>query len=148
MGNLDLFRPVVPEAAFHPNFRHVLRDYPEADRAVLLEWAEGFEDRDGKFVSEFQRTFNTAFWELYLFAVTKELGFHVDFRFTAPDFVITNFRNEFCIEATTAHNARGKTAEWEVPWPRLRPNPETVLEEATIRLANALTGKYSKYQES
>src|SRR6266498_4789574 len=32
MGNLDLFRPVVPETAFHPNFRHVLRECSEAVR--------------------------------------------------------------------------------------------------------------------
>lgn len=32
----------------------------------------GFEDRDGKFVKEFQTTFNSSFWELYLFACLRD----------------------------------------------------------------------------
>jgi hypothetical protein len=38
---------------------------------VLTDWARGFIDRDGKFVKEFQTTFNSCFWELYVYAVLK-----------------------------------------------------------------------------
>ena len=51
--------------------------------AVLSGWAHGFEDRDGKFIREFQTTYNSAFWELYLFAVLKLLGIEVNFSFDA-----------------------------------------------------------------
>lgn len=44
-------------------------------------------DRDSKFVQEVQTTYNFGFWELYLFAVFKELGIAVDFSHAAPDFV-------------------------------------------------------------
>jgi hypothetical protein len=37
---------------------------PQVKRDVLLEWSDGFGDRDGKFIIEFHTTFNSAFWEL------------------------------------------------------------------------------------
>ena len=115
-----------------------------ANRAVIAQWANGFQDRDGKFVREFQTTFNSGFWELYLFACLKTLDFQVDFRFPAPDFVITNFHNEFCIEAVIASNALGEEAEWERD-AKKRPDLEAVLDTAVIRLSNAIQAKYQKY---
>lgn len=149
MAGIDLFKPVVRPAEYHPHFHAILNLYPEEDRDVLRDWAAGFEDRDGKFVREFQTTFNSGFWELYLFAALKALDLKVDFRFNVPDFVITNFWNKFCVEATTAQNAKGKIAEWEGSIQHtLHPNIKGILQEATIRLANALTAKYQKYQDS
>jgi hypothetical protein len=72
---MDLFTHVVPPEALHPNFRRLADKHSGADRAVLSQWADGFKDRDGKFVREFQATFNSGFWELYIFACCKELGF-------------------------------------------------------------------------
>ena len=46
---------------------------------MLNDWARGFRDRDGKFVQEFQRTFDSCFWELYVFAVLKQYRLEVDF---------------------------------------------------------------------
>ena len=42
-----------------------------SERAVLENWAQGFEDRDGKFVQEFQLTYESSFWELYLYAALR-----------------------------------------------------------------------------
>jgi len=70
-------------------------------RAVLTQWAEGFDDRDGKFVREFQTTYNSSFWELYLFAVLKHLGIEVDLSFKAPDFV--SAYHPIAIEAAGDH---------------------------------------------
>src|SRR4051812_47609499 len=84
---LDLFTPCVPLAQQSPNFTRVATERDDAVRNVILDWAEGFSERDGKFVDEFQRSFNSSFWELYLFAVLKSLGIKVDLSFDAPDFV-------------------------------------------------------------
>ncbi|HVV00233.1 MAG TPA: hypothetical protein VHH88_02655 [Verrucomicrobiae bacterium] len=65
---MDLFTPVVSEKELHHNFTRMLGADSAADRAVVSEWAVGFVDRDGKFVREFQTTFNSGFWELYIFA--------------------------------------------------------------------------------
>src|SRR3546814_7253500 len=47
-----------------------------------------FIDRDGKFVKEFQSSFESSFWELYLHAVLKDMGMSLDYSFHAPDFVV------------------------------------------------------------
>ena len=146
---MDLFTPVVPPEALHPNFRSLADKHSAADRAVLAQWADGFKDRDGKFVREFQTTFNSGFWELYIFACCKELGFRVNLALTSPDFVVDNFQNEFCIEAAIASNAIGESAEWERNLKqKTEPDPERVLDTAVVRLSNAIDAKYKKYQTS
>jgi hypothetical protein len=64
---MNLFQPVVEESRQHQNFRNLLAIGNGFILDVLNDWARGFEDRDGKFVQEFQTTFNSSFWELYLF---------------------------------------------------------------------------------
>ena len=70
---MDLFTPVVPPERQHPNFRALVAKGLECERDVLRTWADGFMDRDGKFVTEFQTTFNWSFWELYL--PKRRIGF-------------------------------------------------------------------------
>ena len=65
----------------------------------------------GKFVREFQTTFNSSFWELYLFAVLKNPGIEVDFSHSSPDFVAKNL--PLTIEATIASHAHDDGPEWE-----------------------------------
>ncbi len=99
---MDLFTPCVPADRLHPNFKHVAFEAAAEDRAVLNAWADGFVDRDGKFVVEFQTTFNSSFWELYLFAVLKELRQNVDMSVSAPDFSVIGPPWDFGLEATIA----------------------------------------------
>jgi len=96
---MDLFTPVVERTKLHRNFLHAAEVATEYDRAVLESWARGFADRDGKFVHEFQTTFNSSFWELYLFACLKELGLPPDFAHHAPDFVVPTGPLPLVIEA-------------------------------------------------
>jgi hypothetical protein len=145
---MDLFTPVVPKKRFHPNFKHVAFKATPEDRQVLNEWAEGFIDRDGKFVTEFQTTFNSAFWELYLFAVLKEIGISVDFSYDTPDFVIDPSELPLVIEAGSASHAATGRPEWSGTIQELKELERApIVEEATIRLANTLTSKYAKYQQ-
>jgi hypothetical protein len=143
---MDLFTAVVTEGRMHPNFRAALEAAP-GDRKVLEEWADGFVDRDGKFVTEFQTTFNSSFWELYLFACLKELGHNVDFGHDAPDFIVTGPHDPFGVEATTANNAQGTSPEWAATPQGLMEleDRSPIVDEATIRLANAVTSKHQKY---
>lgn len=95
---MGLFNPIVEDARQHENFRRLLRIGNGFNLDVLNNWASGFTNRDGKFVEEFQTTFNSSFWELYLFAVLKKYGMPVDFSKTRPDFCIPSLN--FNIEAT------------------------------------------------
>lgn len=47
-----------------------------------------FIDRDNKFINEFQTTFHSSFWELFIFACLKENHYVVDFSHQYPDFII------------------------------------------------------------
>lgn len=116
-------------------------------RRVLDSWAEGFVDRDGKFVSEFQTTFNSCFWELYLFSVLKHIGIEVDFRHNAPDFVTADGR--LAIEAAIASHAAEDIAEWEKTHDMLLdPDIDGARTRSIIRASNAFHSKYNKYMNS
>ena len=144
---MELFNPVVPSQKLHKNYLNVVAEPTDYARNVLLSWADGFVDRDGKFVKEFQTSFNSSFWELYLFACLKELEFTVDFSFDRPDFVAKNDRISFCIEASIASSAIDTPDEWEADYrPEMlkKIDKKNVVDFATIRLSNTLTAKYKK----
>lgn len=143
---MNLFEPVVQTALQHPNFRNLLRVGNGFTLDVLNEWASGFVDRDGKFITEFQTTFNSSFWELYLFAVLKKYGMPVNFTMARPDFCLP--RLDFNIEATVASNAQSAMPEHA----QLGVAPPADLNafnlQSIIRLSNSLAAKYRKYMDS
>lgn len=103
-------------------------------------WPDGFKDRDGKFVREFQTTYNSSFWELYLFAVLKELGIGVDFSFDAPDFVCPD--HAMAIEAVIASHAQHDAPEWKKTIEGIvDKDTGAAYAQSIIRIANALTNK-------
>jgi hypothetical protein len=143
---LDLFTPIVPAARQHPNFTNVAAEDDDAVRSVIRNWAEGFVDRDGKFVNEFQRTFNSSFWELYLFAVLKSLCIEVDFSFDAPDFVAPGA--ELAVEAVIAAHADGATPEWMKTLADLTDlDLERRYLDTMVRLSNSLLSKAARYRD-
>jgi hypothetical protein len=147
---MNLFRVIAEPSKTHPNFRRAMHSAYKGARDVLSSWAEEFVDRDGKFVHEFQTTFNSGFWELYVFAALKRFGFTPDLSFRVPDFVITH-PYAFCIEAVIAQAAQGSCNEWERKlesfWGDLQTLVRTPLvDQATVRLANAISGKNEKFE--
>lgn len=144
---MQLFESVVGESQQHPNFRSLLRHRNLYTFDVLQDWARGFVDRDGKFVHEFQTTFNSSFWELYVFAVLKKYGLTVDFAKTRPDFFIPS--HNFNIEATIASNPQNGAPE-HIAWNSgLLPKDFNEFNRRNIlRLANSLTAKHRKYLDS
>lgn len=143
---MRLFNPIVDKNRWHPNFRSILAIGNGFNLDVMNDWAKGFVDRDGKFVEEFQTTFNSSFWELYLFAVLKKYNIPVDFSHAQPDFCVPSLNLN--IEATIASHAQGAEPEYV----RLNNAPPTDLNifnlQTIIRLSNSLTAKHRKYVES
>jgi hypothetical protein len=145
---MDLFAPIVPTDKFHPNFANCIAKPNPHDRAVIAKWADGFIDRDGKFVEEFQKSFNSCFWELYLHAVLKEAGCRIDFSHNAPDFVVTD-PLPFVVEATVALNAKDTLPEWTPLDLKLRPRDLNEFNRsAMVRLLNSISEKNRKYEKS
>lgn len=142
---MDLFTPIVPKAAWHPNFAAQIRRPNQWNRAVLRDWSNGFVDRDRKFVQEFQTTFNSCFWELYIYAVLRELGCTLDFCFKSPDFLITGPKL-FVVEAAVASHAKGDLPEYCRAEAKLIEDLNEINRQAILRLSNALHGKHQKYK--
>lgn len=141
---LDLFTPIVPVTSFHPAFAQIVRHQLPYEREVLNQWTEGFVDRDGKFVKEFQTSFDSSFWELYLFAAFKELGMQCDLTKSRPDFCVA-CPDEFLVEAVVSLHSEGSPSvpdsdPFEFPKDFTEFN-----EQAMIRLMNSLNVKYRKY---
>lgn len=151
---MDLFTPIINEDKWHPYFKIILHEAYEWNRDVLAAWACGFQDRDNKFVKEFQATFNSCLWELYLHAILKDYNLKIDWSQNAPDFIIESRMQNFNIEASTANAAQDKTNEWEK-----YPTSEEIgaidlnelNREAIIRLSNTIHNKHmlftSRYKE-
>jgi hypothetical protein len=143
---MQLFEPIVEKGLFHPNFRSIMAVRNGFNLDVINDWAKGFVDRDGKFVKEFQTTFNSSFWELYLFAVLKKYGMQVDFSEERPDFCIPG--KDLNVEATVASHSYDAQPEYarlaaELPNDLNEFNLKTI-----IRLSNSIVSKHKKYVSS
>lgn len=153
---IDLFesRNDIAADALHRKFK-LLKNEPllYLERDVLMNWANGFADRDGKLVKEFQTTFHSSLWELYLFAVLKERGLSVDFSKNRPDFIVSG-ADEFYMEAVVSEikkDGRGEiTRNQDDVFSMLEPihkdeNFHILIDEAITRHSNSILSKHKKY---
>lgn len=106
---VDLFNPRLPNERLHRNFRLISADPAFATvRLIIQNWGNGLLNRHSegqKFVNEFQTTFNSSMWELYLNRALSDLGCSVDFSKSSPDFFVRGPGNyEFNIEAVISDN--------------------------------------------
>jgi hypothetical protein len=143
---MDLFTPVIPSLKQHPIFQMLLQDRLAPERRELSSWADGFRDRDGKFVQEFQSTFESGLWELYLHASTKVWGFQLDQGSASPDFVVTA-PVPLCIEATIAAPASGGKPAFGYDSSDIPDDFSQFNAEASIRICNSFTSKVRRYRD-
>jgi hypothetical protein len=148
---IDLFKDLgLPAEKQHPKFTLLSQPMFSAERKIIASWAEGFTDRDSKIVQEFQTTFHSAFWELYLHKFFRELVFKVNSSHQRPDFLVTSPEN-FYVEAVTANIKEGGRKEGNLDdildhliAPHLQSDFEEQMTEAIIRYSNAIQGKVAK----
>lgn len=144
---MDLFTPVVDQSKLHPGFAKITCARNRYALDVLSDWARGFQDRDGKFVKEFQTSFESSFWELYLHALLKHFRLTVDFQHARPDFVVVD-PVRFSIEATVARND-SRTVPPHSQTPSDVPKDlNSFNEEAIVRLSNSFSSKLAKFKTS
>lgn len=141
---LNLFEILVDdESLLHPHFKFLLEKENKPICDVISRWASGFEDRDNKFNYEFQSTFNSSFWEIYLYQCFKDLNMTVDFSKACPDFTVKNPNGEIInIEAVTANHAHNSAPEWGGE--ELKRNDD-FLNFACVRILNAINSKHKKF---
>jgi hypothetical protein len=143
---LDLFTAIIPESKQHRIFQMLLQPAYAPERAVLAQWAQDFLDRDGKFVHEFQSTFESSFWELYLNAAARAWGWEVDRSHASPDFVVTS-PTSFCVEATIAAPPQGGKSPIAYDIADIPEDFGEFNAQASIRICNSFTAKVKRYRE-
>lgn len=152
---IDLFKDLgLPEDKLHPKFLQLKKLMMDGERKIVSSWAEGFVDRDNKIVTEFQTTFHSAFWELFLHRVFSDLDFTIDFSRNRPDFIISS-PAKFYVEAVIAgirNNGRLESARNQddildnfIP-PHLQGDFDAHLIEAIVRYSNAIYFKLEKLE--
>jgi hypothetical protein len=106
---MDLFTPRFKDERLHPYFKSLITN--EEFRPVqetLTIWATGLLARkkeSNKFINEFQLSFNSSFWELYLNKAFLDMGFNIDYSKESPDFNLTHNSGRIInVEAVSSNN--------------------------------------------
>lgn len=127
-------------------------------RQILQEWADGFIDRDGKVLYEFQTTFHSMLWEFYIHQVLKEMGEKIDFSKNRPDFIVKNpdGSDKMYIEAVVSQIKKdGREEEGRsmndlmkvmTPLWKLK-DYHTIINEGIVRASNSINEKLKKYKK-
>ncbi|MGL1294667.1 YecA family protein [Vibrio parahaemolyticus] len=125
------------------------------EKDIISDWAKNFQDKDGKFVNEFQTTFHSSFWELYLNKAFHEMGFSIDFdpKHYAPDFIL-NGEDGFNVEAVVSNIKANGNPESSRTYEHLLQNLmefssdeefSSIIDEAIVRHSNSIQSKLIKY---
>ncbi|NWA25752.1 glycosaminoglycan attachment site [Pseudomonas gingeri] len=143
---IDIFNSKTAPEKQHLIYKMLMEDRFKPEQEVLKHWADGFEDRDGKFIIEFQTTFESSFWELYLYAVLKELGCTTDMQYHTPDFVVEG-PFPFGLEAAIARPEE-KTGKPAFGYSR-EDLPDDFTDfniQSTLRICNSFDSKIKRYR--
>ncbi|KLE06638.1 hypothetical protein L5E75_01270 [Aliarcobacter butzleri] len=148
---MNLITSIINEDKQHHNYKSLLKDDLPTLRKIQ-EWADGFHDRDNKFVREFQQTFNSSFWEIYLYKLFKTLNFNIKWDKPSPDFDLSSQGLDFIVEAATSNHAVNSQPEWERDisndkYEYYISNMNKINEFSIIRHANTLFSKHKRYTE-
>ncbi|MBD3842294.1 MAG: hypothetical protein IE909_10490 [Campylobacterales bacterium] len=149
----QLFQPIIPETQIHPLVRRIIEEpaYHPA-KAVINCWLVGLDSKKEakKLVKEFQTSFNSTFWELYLNKAFKVLGFEIDYGFDTPDFHLVHPNGtRLNVEAVTANHKDHLMADFYEP-ERVKQKAEkdhqVWLDEASIKLVGKIKDKLNLFQ--
>lgn len=149
----DLFHPIIPDNQLHPLVQRIMREPAyEPAKAVINSWLVGLDTKKEakKLVKEFQTSFNSTFWELYLNKAFKDLGFEIDYDFDTPDFHLVHPNgSQLNVEAVTANHKDHLTADFYQPErvkQRAEKQHQAWLDEASIKLVGKIKDKLALFQ--
>jgi hypothetical protein len=146
---MDLFTPLVDKNRLHPLFKRIVgNEKYKATIPVINRWANGLLGRKqeaNKFIKEFQTTFNSSLWELYLNQSFIELGFEIDYSKESPDFNLKDSKGRYVnVEAVTANNQLNESDEYYTEQSfsaSVATENKDFLDQSTIKLIGKLKDK-------
>lgn len=144
--SINLFETTLDEDKLHPYFKEI-KNTPEYAKThiIINEWSEGVFERRGeaaKFINEFQTSFNSTFWEIYLNKAFKMLEFKIDYTKASPDFNLQNkYKRNISVEAVTSNPS---------VLPALKLDMSSMpaanfLDDATLKLSGKIRDKHQLY---
>ena len=106
---MNLFIPRVNYKQLHPYFKRLTQESCYQDVLnTIQEWTNELANRkkeSDKFIKEFQISFNSSLWELYLNKAFQDLGFKIDYSKESPDFNLIHSSGRIVnVEAVTSNN--------------------------------------------
>lgn len=101
----EILEPVVSDEKLHPYFKVLIHEPRfEAARNLIKEVVYSYVDPDGNYIREFQtQGFDARIWELFLYVYLYDAGFEFNHDNAAPDYNVSFYGNECCIEAVTVN---------------------------------------------
>lgn len=146
---MDLFKLLVKEDRLHPLFKRIVssKEYePTID--VINSWSTGLVGRKKeckKFIQDFQLSFNSSLWELYLNKAFTDFGLSVDYSMESPDFSLHHSSGRVVnVEAVTSNNKDNLKPEYYLKESLSSASAlsnDDFLDESTIKLAGKLKDK-------
>ncbi len=117
MDTMDLFTPRFKDERLHPYFKSLITNEEfKPVQETLTMWSTGLLDRkkeSNKFINEFQLSFNSSFWELYLNKAFLDMGFNIDYSKESPDFNLTHKSGRIInVEAVSSNNKLNEKKEY------------------------------------
>ena len=117
MQTMDLFTPVGNDEQLHPYFKRLTQQICYKDVLNTIQtWTIGLSNRkkeSDKFIKEFQISFNSSLWELYLNKAFQNLGFKIDYSKESPDFHLIHSSGRIInVEAVTSNNKLSNDKEY------------------------------------
>lgn len=148
-----LFSPIVEESKRDELFNLLLKDEYKEVRKIINSWYIGLEKRkeeEKTFIVDFQTSFNSRYWELYLNACLKLLNIEVDYEKESPDFFINYDNKKINIEAVIANSANDKKYGYNTNdiINSFNIDRKEIIKEASLRLNNGIKNKHKRYLES
>lgn len=114
---MNLFKPIVNINRLHPLFKKISSESTyKPTIKVINNWSKGLLGRkkeEIKFIKEFQTTFNSSFWEIYLNKAFIDLEFVLDYTKDSPDFHLKHISGRLVnVEAVTSNNRLNQSEEY------------------------------------
>lgn len=150
---MNLFTPLVNEERLHPLFKQIISEpVYRPTMAVINEWSTGLLGRKleaNKFIKEFQTTFNSSLWELYLNKAFIDFGFEIDYSKESPDFhLIHGSGRKVNVEAVTSNNRNNEEQQYyncTTIQNALKRSNEQFLNQSTLKLIGKIKDKHDLF---
>ena len=148
---MDWFKPLVENCSLHEKFRYIMKEPGYiAEKKIIEDWIKDFNLKDGEYktVKEFQTTFHSVFWELYITQIIKNCDGTIDPGCASPDFLMRKGDEKVWIEAVVANSGQGRPEESS----RTREDCfgdndiNKIMDESIVRFANSFLSKFHKYK--